>query len=39
VLADNLPSAHSDSQVTLDFKYWSKHGEAIAERWQAWQRQ
>jgi putative spermidine/putrescine transport system substrate-binding protein len=37
VLADNLPSAHSDSQVTLDFKYWSKHGEAIAERWYKWQ--
>ncbi|MBS7662146.1 ABC transporter substrate-binding protein [Pseudomonas lalucatii] len=39
VLADSLPSAHGDSQVTLDFKYWSKHGEAIAERWYAWQRQ
>ena len=39
VLAGNLPSAHSDSQVTLDFKYWSQHGAAIAERWRAWQQQ
>lgn len=39
VLADNLPSAHTDGQVTLDFKYWGKHGEAIAKRWYAWQQQ
>lgn len=38
-LADSLPSAHMDSQINLDFKYWSKNGEAIAERWYAWQAQ
>ncbi|MEX6504059.1 ABC transporter substrate-binding protein [Pseudomonas zhanjiangensis] len=38
-LAGNLPSAHGDSQITLDFKYWSKHGEAISRRWYAWQAQ
>ncbi|MDT4872790.1 Bacterial extracellular solute-binding protein [compost metagenome] len=38
-LAGNLPSAHRDSQITLNFKYWSKNSEAISRRWYAWQAQ
>lgn len=38
-LAGNLPSAHRDSQITLNFKYWSKNSEAISQRWYAWQAQ
>ena len=38
-LAGNLPSAHSDSQITLNFKYWSKNSETISRRWYAWQAQ
>ncbi|MCC6074372.1 hypothetical protein ACFPTX_13850 [Pseudomonas sp. GCM10022188] len=34
-----LPSAHAARQVSLDFKYWGKHGEEIAERWSRWQSQ
>jgi putative spermidine/putrescine transport system substrate-binding protein len=36
-LAEELPSAHSDGQITLNFKYWSRHGEEISKRWYAWQ--
>ena len=36
-LASNLPSANTDSQITLNFKFWSKQGDAIAKRWYAWQ--
>ncbi|TBV04367.1 ABC transporter substrate-binding protein [Phytopseudomonas dryadis] len=35
--AQDQPGAHKDSQITLDFKYWSLNGERIAERWNAWQ--
>lgn len=38
-LAGSLPSAHGDSQITLNFKYWSKNSEAISRRWYAWQAQ
>jgi len=38
-LLANLPSAHAAQQVSLDFKYWGKHGEEIAERWNRWQSQ
>ncbi|MDU9400354.1 ABC transporter substrate-binding protein [Pseudomonas sp. zfem003] len=36
-LAADLPSAHRDGQITLNFKYWRDHGETIAQRWNAWQ--
>lgn len=32
-----LPSEHTDSQITLDMKYWAKNRDAIGERWYAWQ--
>jgi putative spermidine/putrescine transport system substrate-binding protein len=38
-LAKELPSAHEASQITLDFKYWSRNGAAISKRWYAWQGQ
>lgn len=38
-LSGNLPSAHEDSQITLNFKYWSRHSETINQRWSAWQAQ
>jgi putative spermidine/putrescine transport system substrate-binding protein len=38
-LSGNLPSAHKDSQITLNVKYWSKNSEAISQRWNAWQAQ
>lgn len=36
-LAQELPSAHTDGQSTLNFKYWSRNGEEISKRWYAWQ--
>ncbi|WP_437881206.1 ABC transporter substrate-binding protein [Pseudomonas sp. LRF_L74] len=36
--AASLPSAHADSQITLDFKYWAINGEVIAKRWDEWQK-
>ena len=36
-LAAELPSAHETGQITLDFKYWSRNGEAISKSWYAWQ--
>lgn len=38
-LAGNLPSAHEDSQITLNVKYWSRNSETISQRWNAWQAQ
>ena len=35
-LAPNLPTAHAQDQVTLDFAYWAKNGQAIAARWNEW---
>ncbi|MDZ5603845.1 ABC transporter substrate-binding protein [Pseudomonas sp. RP23018S] len=35
-LAPNLPTAHVEDQVTLDFAYWAKNGQAIAARWNEW---
>jgi putative spermidine/putrescine transport system substrate-binding protein len=32
-----LPSEHTDTQITLNLDYWSKNRDAIAERWYAWQ--
>ncbi|GIZ13780.1 ABC transporter substrate-binding protein [Pseudomonas sp. NCCP-436] len=37
IQARQLPSAYAEQQVTLDFKFWGRHGNAIARRWQAWQ--
>ncbi|VXC35661.1 ABC transporter substrate-binding protein [Pseudomonas sp. 8Z] len=38
-LAKELPSDHAAGQITLNFKYWSRNGAAISERWYAWQEQ
>ena len=35
-LAPNLPTAYAQDQVTLDFAYWAKNGQAIAARWNEW---
>ena len=35
-LASNLPTAYAQDQVTLDFAYWAKNGQAIAARWNEW---
>ncbi|WP_087501235.1 ABC transporter substrate-binding protein [Pseudomonas sp. SID14000] len=35
-LAQNLPTAYAQDQVTLDFAYWAKNGQAIAARWNEW---
>jgi putative spermidine/putrescine transport system substrate-binding protein len=35
-LAPNLPTAHVSDQITLDFAYWAKNGQAIAARWNEW---
>ena len=35
-LAPNLPTAYAQDQVTLDFAYWAKYGQAIAARWTEW---
>lgn len=35
-LAPNLPTAYAQDQVTLDFAYWAKNGQAIAARWHEW---
>ena len=35
-LAPNLPTAYAQDQVTLDFAYWAKNGQAIATRWNEW---
>ncbi|MBF8672800.1 extracellular solute-binding protein [Pseudomonas putida] len=35
-LAQNLPTAYAQDQVTLDFSYWAKNGQAIAARWNEW---
>ncbi|WP_296268486.1 polyamine ABC transporter substrate-binding protein [Pseudomonas sp. UBA6562] len=35
-LAKNLPTAYAADQVTLDFAYWAKNGQAIAARWNEW---
>ncbi|WP_460418999.1 ABC transporter substrate-binding protein [Pseudomonas sp. microsymbiont 2] len=35
-LAGNLPTAYAQDQVTLDFAYWAKNGQAIAARWNEW---
>jgi len=32
-----LPSEHTQTQITLDMRYWAKNRDAIAERWYAWQ--
>jgi putative spermidine/putrescine transport system substrate-binding protein len=32
-----LPSEHTDSQITLDMKYWASNRDKIGERWYAWQ--
>lgn len=37
--ARDMPTGHLDEQVNLDFKYWSRHGEDIAARWERWQGQ
>jgi putative spermidine/putrescine transport system substrate-binding protein len=36
-MTSTLPSEHTDSQITLDMRYWSKNRDAIGERWYAWQ--
>ncbi|MGA4633794.1 polyamine ABC transporter substrate-binding protein [Pseudomonas solani] len=36
VLAPNLPTAYKDQQITLDYAYWAKNGQAIATRWNEW---
>ncbi|WP_060510893.1 polyamine ABC transporter substrate-binding protein [Pseudomonas sp. NBRC 111124] len=35
-LAPNLPTAYAQDQVSLDFAYWAKNGQAIAARWNEW---
>ncbi|QXH44892.1 ABC transporter substrate-binding protein [Pseudomonas xanthosomatis] len=35
-LATNLPTNYPNDQVTLDFAYWAKNGQAIAARWNEW---
>ncbi|WP_213880922.1 ABC transporter substrate-binding protein [Pseudomonas sp. dw_358] len=35
-LAPSLPTAYPKDQITLDFAYWAKNGEAIATRWNEW---
>ncbi|MHA3735450.1 ABC transporter substrate-binding protein [Pseudomonas sp. Eth.TT006] len=35
-LAPNLPTAYAKDQITLDFAYWAKNGQAIATRWNEW---
>ncbi|MEN5217467.1 extracellular solute-binding protein [Pseudomonas pudica] len=35
-LAQNLPTAYAQDQVTLDFAYWAKNGQAIAASWNEW---
>lgn len=38
-LSAELPSAHSDGQITLNFQYWARNGAQISKRWYAWQAQ
>ncbi|MBJ7555352.1 ABC transporter substrate-binding protein [Marinomonas spartinae] len=35
-LTTYLPTHYSKEQVSLNYKYWAKHGEEIAKRWNAW---
>ena len=35
-VAAHLPTAHRDSQVTLNPLYWARHGAELAEQWNAW---